>query len=66
MAEKEFGPFPELEEEIRAAVKVYDNMEVISGFGLVPHDEAYYADLRLHPNDEGFSHYFANLKETIK
>lgn len=66
LAEKEFGPFPELEEEIRAAVKDYDNMKVISGFELVPHDEAYYADLRLHPNDEGFSHYFANLKETIK
>ena len=42
------------------------NAAVIRGFDLVPHDEAYYADLRLHPNDAGFDCYFEHLWPQIK
>ena len=39
---------------------------MISGFDFVPKDEKYYADLRLHPNDEGFEYYAENLYKEIK
>ena len=29
-------------------------------------EEKYFADLRVHPNDEGFAHYFSNLYAKIK
>ena len=32
----------------------------------VPKDEKYYADLRLHPNDEGFAYYADALYKSIK
>lgn len=34
-----------------------DNMKVIDCMNFVPHDPACFQDLRLHPNDSGFSHY---------
>lgn len=34
---------------------------VIDGWDLVPHQTELYADLRLHPNAEGFDHYSKNL-----
>ena len=43
---------------------------VIDGLSLVPHDSRYFYDARLHPNAEGFGHYFANLigavRQTLK
>jgi len=63
--EKEFGLFSEVEDEIRAAVEGLTNVEVIPGFDLVPHDEIYFGDLRLHPRDEGFGYYFENIKKYI-
>lgn len=42
------------------------NVNVIPGYDLVPHDEKYYADLRLHPNDAGFDFYFQNALKLIK
>ena len=38
-----------------------DNVYVICGMELVPHEEAWFADWRLHPNDAGYEHYFNNL-----
>ena len=61
----EFGAFEKVEENIRSIVKDIENIEVISGFDFVPKDEKYFADLRLHPNDEGFRHYFENLSEKV-
>jgi lysophospholipase L1-like esterase len=61
-----FGSFFDVEKVIREAVKDLKNVTVISGFDLVPHDAELYADLRLHPNDEGFAHYFNNLSSQIK
>lgn len=61
-----FGPFEKVEEDIRECVKDLANVKVISGMDFVPHDENLYADLRLHPNDEGFTYYFEALYERIK
>lgn len=60
------GLFTLAEETIREATKDLPNVQVIYGFEFVPHDEAYYADLRLHPNDEGFEHYFQGLWNAIR
>ncbi|MBQ7897980.1 MAG: SGNH/GDSL hydrolase family protein [Clostridia bacterium] len=60
-----FGDFKLVEEGIREAVKDLKNVTVIRGFDFVPKEEKYFADLRLHPNDEGFEHYFKSIKEKI-
>ena len=64
--QRTFGDFALLEEYIRNAVADMGNISVVSGFDLVPKDEKYFGDLRLHPNDEGFSHYADNLYKEIK
>lgn len=61
-----FGRFEEIEKNIRNAVKYIENITVISGFDLVPKEEKYFGDLRLHPNDCGFKHYTGNLYREIK
>ena len=38
---------------------------IVDGWDLVPHRTELYADLRLHPNDEGFDHYSQNLIKAI-
>lgn len=62
---REFGSFEKVEEIIRTITKDYENITVISGFDFVSHNENFYADLRLHPNDEGFEQYFKNLAKQI-
>ena len=61
-----FGSFEEVEKNIKNAVKSIENITVISGFDFVPKDEKYFADLRLHPNDNGFECYAENLYKEIK
>ena len=61
-----FGSFFAVEKDIKDICGKFDNISVISGWNLVPHDEKYFADLRLHPNDDGFMHYFSNLVEEIR
>lgn len=61
-----FSSFTEIEKGIREATRGMDNVTVISGFDLVPHDTDFYGDGRLHPNAEGFDHYFNNLWDIIK
>lgn len=61
-----FGSFAALEEVIRQICKPYPNLHVIGGLPLVPHDEACFGDLRLHPNDTGFAEYAANLITAIQ
>lgn len=63
---RKFGDFKKVEEDIINIVKDIENITVVSGFDFVPKDEKYYADTRLHPNDEGFDHYFKNLYDKIK
>ena len=55
------GEFALLEQVIRTVTAPYAHITVIPGFDLVAHDENYFADRRLHPNDEGFRCYFENL-----
>ena len=53
--------FKSIDKNIREIVKDYKNIAVISGLSFVPAEEAeYFADLFLHPNDEGFKHYTEN------
>ncbi len=64
--ERKFGDFKMVDPLIRDAVKDIENISVISGFDFVPKDEKYFADLRLHPNDEGFGYHIENLSKEIK
>ena len=59
--EREFGRFADAGEIIKACAKKHQRMRVIDGFDLVAHDENLFADLYLHPNDEGFGQYFEGL-----
>lgn len=61
LEEREFGPFESIENYIKEAVLDLENVTFVSGFDLVLHDEKYYADLCVHPTDEGFDYYFDNL-----
>ena len=63
---RKFGNFGEIEDDIKNAVKDIENITVISGKDFVPKEENYFADLRLHPNDDGFEHYAKNLYKEIK
>ena len=63
--EKPFGKFCTVDEHIRAATAELPNVTVISGFDLVGHDIHLFADLRLHPRDEGFAEYYENLSRKI-
>ncbi len=64
--ENKFGNFLDAEKFIKEVADSLDNVTFISGFDFVPHDEKYYADLYLHPNDEGFDYQFENLNKKIK
>lgn len=60
------GAFSDIEKEIRLATENMENVTVISGSDLVPHDTKLYGDVRLHPNNDGFDHYFHNLWSMMK
>lgn len=64
--ETDFESFSEIEEGIRKAVEGKENVTVIRGFDLVPHSIEFFGDYGLHPNNEGFDHYFKNLWEQLK
>lgn len=61
-----FDDFPRIERDIREATKDLSNVTVIRGYDFVPHGESFYADLYLHPNEEGFEHYAKNIIKEIK
>lgn len=63
---KRCGEFSVLEDTINEIFGNRENITVISGFDLVPHDENLFGDLWLHPNDEGFAYYFSNLMKFFK
>ena len=63
---KPYGKFSQLIEDIKECVKGLPNVIYIDCFDAVPHDEKYFADLRLHPNDEGFAYQFENAYREIK
>ncbi len=51
---------------IRQAVEGLPNVIVLCGWEYIPQDETLYGDWELHPNDEGFRHYFESLVENWK
>lgn len=61
-----FGLFADAENDILKIAENFENVSVISGSELVPKDERYYADSRLHPNDEGFDFYAKNVCSKLK
>ena len=61
-----FGKFAEVAELIEDAVSSIPGAVFVNAFEFVPFDEKYFADLRLHPNDEGFDHYAKNLCAKLK
>lgn len=63
--DKVFGPFQRVAEDMFEIVEKFDNVTCIYGYDFVPHDEKYFSDLRVHPNDEGFRHYAYNLSKQI-
>lgn len=60
------GEFKEIEIIIKKACENRKNVCFISGFSLVPGDENLFGDLRLHPSDKGFEHYFINLLDKMR
>lgn len=60
-----FGPFEKVAELIREVTEPLPNVTVIDGFRLIPGDLRYFGD-KLHPNDDGFSHFAENLCKEIK
>ena len=59
------GPFSLVGEIIAKAVADLTNVTVIDGFDFVPKDPDYFADRRLHPNDNGFIPYGEKLGTAI-
>ncbi len=64
--ETDFSSFFEIESILCRAAQGWDQITVVKGFDLVPHDSRYFGDGTLHPTDEGFEYYFNNLWAQIK
>ncbi len=64
--EYKFGDVSDVDRIINKVCAPFDNINVIHGWELIPHDSKYYGDLWLHPNDSGFEHYFNNLIKEIQ
>lgn len=62
----DFPSFDSVADHIKTVTADLSNVMVIDGFDFVPHRTKYYADLRLHPNDDGFKKYAKNLWKQIK
>lgn len=63
---REFGLFENAANDIGKIVSDFENITLIRGFNLVPHHSKYFADLRLHPRNEGFEYQAKNLYNKIK
>ena len=61
-----FGRFENVAVDIKEATCDLKNVTVIEGYDLVPHDRSWFSDKYLHPNSQGFDHYFNNLYAEIK
>ena len=62
---KKAGTFADVEEIIKNACKLYENMTFVHGQDLVPADISLFGDKWVHPNDEGFLYYSENLAKFI-
>jgi len=60
-----YGSFDQVTQDLCSIVKNMQQITVIPCYEFVPKDSAYFADLRLHPNDQGFASYAACLIDAI-
>lgn len=58
--------FSELADKIEELTSDLENVTIIRGDDLIPHDEGYFGDLFVHPSNDGFDSYFKNLYSKIK
>lgn len=58
--------FTQLADVLREAAAGLPNITMVDCFDFVPQDERFFADLRLHPNDEGFALYAKNLTAALR
>lgn len=63
--EKPAGDFRAIATHFRTLAEEIPTLRVIDCFDFIPHERALFADLRLHPTDEGFRYYFEGLKKEI-
>lgn len=63
---RKFGEFESIADIIQEQATAFDNITVVKGVEFIPQDENLFADLSLHPNDNGFEYYFENLSKHIK
>ncbi len=63
--ERQF-PFFGVYDTINKVCEEIGGITVINGFDFIPHEKELYADLRLHPTNEGFDHYAKNLYNEIR
>ena len=59
--ESVFGDFMSVDAMITEAVKDIPNVFVIHGYDFVPHEPRLFAELYLHPTDEGFAYFAKNV-----
>ena len=59
------GSYADVVNVIAEAVKPYANIHLIECVDAVPADPKLFADFRLHPDDNGFAHYYTNLYAKI-
>lgn len=59
------GAFTDVDGLIRGVAEQYKNVTVVSGMDFIEHDIKYFADRRIHPNDEGFDQYCKNLMKVF-
>lgn len=51
------GTFDEMRERLAKIELSFPRVRVLDGMTAVPHNRNFYGDLRVHPNDMGFTHY---------
>jgi lysophospholipase L1-like esterase len=58
--------FSQMHDMIREAIKKWDNITLINGWNLVPHELSFFADAGLHPNPAGIDCFTNKLWEKIQ
>ncbi len=58
--------FSDMQNRLKEIFKKYPKIKVVDGVNLVPHDEKYFIQDILHPNDDGFIEYANNLLNVLK
>lgn len=61
-----YGLFEDIGKTIHSICEEIGGITVIDGFEFVPQEPTLFADLSLHPSNEGFDHYIKNLTEEIR